>query len=85
MGAADCKLPEQRKDIGAQRRTVCPLRLGLARQAMPPSSDSQGLPSHFQGAQPPLCSPSPPLTSLSMQDPFVEPIFTWGEGGKGRH
>lgn len=46
---------------------------GSQDRARPPSSDSQ---EPFQGVQPPLCTPSPPLTCLSRQDPFVEPMFT---------
>lgn len=59
---------------------LSPPRHGSQGRAMPPSSDSQGLLSLFQGSQPPLCITSPPLTRLSRQDPFVEPMFTWGGG-----
>lgn len=77
----DSNPQEQRKDTGASEkdhRLGCLFlpRLVLPRQGHAFSSNSQGPPPLFQGALPPLCTPSPGLTRLSTQDPFVEPIFT---------
>lgn len=67
------------------RRTVSPLRLGTPRQGHASFLRLSGTPIPFpRSPASPLQSLSP-LTRLSTQDPFVEPIFTWGEGGKGKH
>lgn len=86
---------EQRKDTGASEKDcVSPsenpkAELPLSSQTGAPKAGPCDFPQALKDSHPfsmgVFCSPSPPLTCLSAQDPFVEPKFTWREGGKGKH
>lgn len=69
---------EEHRDLG---EGLClPFRLGYPRQGCASFLRLPGTLIPFPKRQPPLYTPSPPLTCLPRQDPLVEPMFTWGRG-----